>query len=114
MRKFNNTIMSLDYVRDYYEVPAYLGRDVIIDSRLGTITKDMGNYIGVTFHDDLKRKSLPYHPTNGVIYLDSETDLLTLRAKNQRSRDRYDAYLSSETCLSFAEYLGIKISKHRF
>lgn len=97
-----------EYINNYYKVTAEMGRDVIINSRLGTITSDMGNYIGVTFHDNTKRSDLPHHPTSEVIYLDSFTDLSTLKTKNAPSKQRYLDYLHSESSQSFKEWLGIK------
>ena len=99
--------MKFEYVNNYYGVNAELGRDVIIGSRLATITSDRGNYIGVTFHDDARRNDLPCHPTSDVIYLDSFTDLKTIKPKNSRSKQRYLDYLSADSSLSFKEWLGI-------
>lgn len=99
---------NFEYIKSYYNVPAELGRDVAIKGRLASITSDRGNYIGVTFHDDIKRRDLPCHPTSEVIYLDSFTNILKLRTKNHRSKQRYLDYLHSESSLSFKEWLGIK------
>lgn len=99
---------DFEYIKQYYNVPADLGRDIIVGGRPGTITTDMGNYIGVTLHDDAKKRSLPYHPTSEVEYLETFTKLSTLQPKNNRSKQRYSDYLHSESSLSFKEWLGIK------
>jgi len=102
----------MDYIRQYYSVPAEIGRDVTVSGRKGTITSDKGAYIGVTFHDDKKLNSLPCHPTSEVVYLDSFTELKNLQTKNSRSKARYDKYLESEYPGTFAEFLGIT-KKHK-
>jgi hypothetical protein len=89
-----------------YKVNAELGRDVIVSGRKGTITKDMGTYIGVTWHDGNKKRSFPCHPTSEVIYLDTFTDLK--KFKPSRSAQRYLDYLEADSCLTFKQYLGIK------
>lgn len=96
---------EFEYVKEYYKVPAEFGRDVIVGKRKGTITKDMGNYIGVTFHDDEKRNSYPCHPTSEVKYLETFTHLSKLKPKNSRSKERYLNYLESDSSLSFGEWL---------
>jgi len=103
--------MSFEYINQYYKVNADFGRNVTVGSRLGTITEDKGNYIGVTFHDDQKKQSLPCHPTSEVIYLDTFTDLKLVTPKNSKSKQRYLHYLESEYSGTFAEYLGIKKNK---
>lgn len=99
---------NFEYIKEYYKVPAELGRDVIVNGKIGTITQDKNNYIGVTFHNDDKKQSLPCHPTWEVQYLDTFTDLFKLMPKNIRSKQRYLDYLSSDSTLTFAEWLGIK------
>lgn len=98
---------EFEYITQYYKVPAELGRDVTVSGRKGTITSDMGNYIGVTFHDDAKKQSLPCHPTSEVIYLETFTELSKLKPKNNRSKERYLNYLHADSSLSFKEWLGI-------
>ena len=96
------------YVKKYYNVPAEYGRDVLVSGRKGSITKCMGNYIGVTFHDDVKKQSLPCHPTSEVEYLETFTDVSKLKPKNSRSKERYLSYLKSDSSLTFAEWIGVK------
>lgn len=95
-----------EYINNYYKVNAELGRDVTVSGRLGTITSDKGNYIGVTFHDDKKKNSLPCHPTSEVVYLDTFSKLS--KFKPSRSAQRYRDYLHSESSLTFREWLSIK------
>lgn len=99
---------EFEYIKNYYQVPAELGRDVIVDKRNGTITADKGNYIGVTFHDNISHGAYPCHPTSEVVYLDTFTELSKFKLKNSRSKQRYNDYLKSESSLSFREWLGIK------
>ena len=41
--------VSLEYVREYYGVPAEIGRRVTVYGKPGIISADRGHYIGVTF-----------------------------------------------------------------
>lgn len=43
--------MEFEYIKNYYKVPADMFREVTVGGEKGVITKDMGNYIGVTFYD---------------------------------------------------------------
>lgn len=104
--------MEFEYIKAYYKVPAEIGRDVTVGGRLGTITQDKGNYIGVTFHDDLKRNCLPCHPTSEVVYLETFTPLKKLMPKNYRSKQRYQKYLESDSIYSFGEWLKFKIYQY--
>lgn len=102
---------DFEYIKERYGVPAEFGRDVTVNGKIGTITKDMRNYIGVTFHADEKRHSLPCHPTSEVVYLETFTPLKKLRPKNWRSKQRYLDFLSLDTTLTFIEYLSVYHSK---
>lgn len=99
---------DFEYIKQYYQVPADYGRDILVNGRKGSITKDMGNYIGVTFHDDEKKQSLPCHPTSKVEYLETFTPVSNLEAKNHRSKERYLSYLDSDSSLTFGEWIRIK------
>jgi len=101
--------MNFEYIIQYYKVPAAFGRDVIVGKRKGSITEDMGNYIGVIFHDDEKRIIFPCHPTSEVQYLDTFTDMFNF--VKSRSAQRYEDYLHADSSLTFAEWLGIKKKK---
>ena len=61
--------MSFDYVKDYYGVPASLGRRVIVNGRPGIIAADRGHYIGVNFDSDKPGDISNCHPTWRVEYL---------------------------------------------
>ena len=57
---------ELQYVRDYYGVPAYRGVRVNVYGKDGVIEKGEGAYIMVRVDGD--RHARPYHPTDGVTY----------------------------------------------
>lgn len=97
----------MNWINNYYGLNAKIGQNVTVSNRIGTITKDMGNYIGVTFHDDPKLQSLPCHPTSEVVYLDTFTDIKKLRPKNWRSKQRYLDYLSADSSLTFGDWLKL-------
>lgn len=44
--------MNCEYVRAHYNVPAEIGRRVVVDGKPGIITSDRGHYIGVNFDAD--------------------------------------------------------------
>ena len=96
--------MKLHDIQKYYKVPAEIGRDVTVGGKLGTITSDKGHYIGVTFHDDKSKTSLPCHPTSEVVYLETFTPLS--KFKLSRSAQRYRDYLSADSSLTFGEWIG--------
>ena len=62
--------MSFEYIKDYYGVPAALGRRVIVNGRPGIIAADRGHYIGVNFDSDKPGVISNCHPTWMVEYLD--------------------------------------------
>lgn len=57
------------YVRQYYGVPAEIGRLVKWEGRSGVIAADRGHYIGVLFDDQEPGNISNLHPTDGVTYL---------------------------------------------
>jgi hypothetical protein len=63
--------IDFQYIKNQYKVPAEMYREVIVDGKRGVITKDMGNYIGVTFYDNITSEPLPCHPTWEVQYLET-------------------------------------------
>lgn len=89
------------YVRDYYGVPAEIGRRVTVGDRPGIITADRGAYIGVTFDDDKPTVISPCHPTSQVVYGEMGTPRpLT------RSQRRYLDYLEvADVFEDFGHYL---------
>ena len=60
--------MSIEYIRNYYGVPAKRGARIKHFDSLGTITGSHGQYIRVRFDGD--KHSVPMHPTWNVQYLD--------------------------------------------
>ncbi len=97
---------EFQYIKDRYKVPAEMNREVIVDGKKGVIAKDMGNYIGVHFYDNLTTRPLPCHPDWEVTYL--ETFAAPPVKKQTASQKRYQEYYHSESGLTFAEWLGIK------
>lgn len=71
--------MSMKYIRDYYGVPAYRGRRVMVDSeklplKEGVITGSRGQYVRVRLDcsvKGVKARSLNYHPKD-LIYQDPD------------------------------------------
>ena len=94
--------MSCEYVREYYNVPAEIGRKVTVGGKPGIITEDRGHYIGVVFDNDPKLRVLNCHPTSDVIY----GEMGELR-KLSRSQMRYREWVRSDCGLTFAEFIGI-------
>lgn len=95
--------MSCEYVRQHYDVPAVIGRRVVVHGRPGIIAADRGHYIGVNFDDDKPGVIRNAHPTDKVEY----QGMGTVR-KMTRAQRRYQEYLDVADCYdSFAAYLGI-------
>src|SRR5690242_8810153 len=92
--------MACDYVRDYYGVPAEIGRRVIVGGKPGIIAADRGHYIGVNFDSDKPGVILNCHPTSEVEY----GDMGKVR-KPSRHAARYQRYLEYGECFSnFLEF----------
>ena len=94
--------MSLEYIRNYYKVPAEVGRRVKChDTTLeGVIVSATHQYINIHFEGDKKPKG-PYHPTWNLTYLGMGTV-----PKTSRSAERYARYRSLSECFdSFAQFL---------
>lgn len=97
---------NCEYVRDYYNVPACIGRRICFEGEKGTIAKDRGNYIGVNFDKDKPNVIKNLHPTYNVIYLG-----MGKPRKLTRAQKRYQEYLNSayfDAGDSFARFLGIE------
>lgn len=92
----------LDYVVQYYRVPAAIGRRVIAYGKPGIITADRGHYIGVTLDEDPKRHISNYHPIDGIQYGEMADKL-----PKPPKRTKYDQYYDEESTLDFHEWLGI-------
>lgn len=95
--------MSCEYVREYYGVPAVIGRRVVINGKHGIIAADRGHYIGVNFDADKPGVIRNAHPTWEVQY----GDMGDIRPMT-RSQKRYRDYLDADSGLTFAEWIGAK------
>ena len=98
--------LAFEYIRSTYNVPAEIGREVIVNGQCGVIVKDCGHHIGVHFDGDKPNEVTNCHPTWEVEYLG-------IRKLKEPSRGaiRYQEYLNSVCCEaghSFAFFLGIK------
>lgn len=91
---------DFQYVRDYYGVPAQLGRRVVVYGRPGVIAADRGHYIGVNFDADKPGVIRNAHPTDRVEY--GEMGQIRPMTRSQR---RYEAFLEADSGLSFGEWL---------
>lgn len=99
--------MNFQYIQDRYKVPAEMHREVVLDGKKGVITKDMGNYVGVNFYDEITADPLVCHPTWKMEYLDTFNRRPPVK-KLSRSQLRYREFLRDDSGLSFKEWLGIK------
>lgn len=61
--------MGCEYARNYYRVPACIGRRVEVNGRPGVIAEDRGHYIGVLFDDSKPGEVVNAHPTWKVTYM---------------------------------------------
>lgn len=100
------------YIKERYQVPADMHRVVHIAGKKGVITEDMGNYIGVNFYDSVTYHAYPCHPTWEVEYTDVFDHNPPIK-KITRSQRRYREFISSDSGLSFKEWLGIKSVRSR-
>lgn len=99
---------SCSYVRQHYDVPAEVGRRVVVNGKPGIIAEDKGQYIGVNFDEDQPGDIKNCHPTWEVQYLDMGVIRPLPKVKNPRSKQRYQEYLDADWYDgSFAEWLGI-------
>jgi hypothetical protein len=62
--------MNCEYVKNYYKVPAEIGRRVMVDGRRGIIAADRGHYLGVNFDSAKPGVIANVHPTSNVEYLE--------------------------------------------
>jgi hypothetical protein len=95
--------MTCSYVQQHYGVPAEIGRRVLVYGKPGVITEDMGHYIGVNLDEDKPGRVRPYHPTDGVEYLD-----MGKVRKGTRSQSNYQDFLRADCGYTFGEWLKIK------
>lgn len=85
--------MECQYVREFYVVPACIGRRVKVNGRPGVIAKDRGHYIGVSFDNDKPGVIANAHPTSNVEY----RGMGSVR-RATRSQRRYQNYLEFGDC----------------
>ena len=71
----------LQYVRDYYNVPAYKGVKVTAYGKIGVITGADGPYISIRL--DGEKHSRPYHPTDGITYQIEQQAILVVAKDGQ-------------------------------
>lgn len=90
-----------NYAKEYYKVPADIGRKVTYNERPGIIYKDGGTYVAVNFDDEKPGLTHNIHPTDpGLKYL----GIGEIR-KMTRSQQRYRRYLEWNDCFdSFLEF----------
>lgn len=89
-----------EYVKNYYGVPADIGRKVIVDGRSGIIAADRGQYIGVNFDDVRAGLISNCHPTWEVVYGE-----MGIVRKPSKGAARYDRFLEYGDCFdSFIHY----------
>jgi len=94
------------YVRQHYNVPAAIGRRVIVAGKPGVIASDRGHYIDINFDVDKPGVIRNAHPTWEVQYL----DMGTVRPMT-RSQRRYEAFLEAASGLRFGEWLKSPYAK---
>lgn len=101
--------MSCEYVRDYYNVPAKIGRRVIVNGKPGVIAKDCGNYIGVNFDSDKPGVISQCHPAWCVEY----QGMGKVR-KMTRSQARYQRWLEyGDSFDNFRHFLAWDAEQNR-
>ena len=92
--------MECGYVKDYYQVPADIGRLVLVNDQHGIIAEDRGNYIGVNFDSDKPGIISNCHPTWKVEYL----EMGSIRQPT-KSQQRYQRFLEyGDGFHSFIDY----------
>lgn len=95
--------MSFEYIKEYYNVPAEIGRRVTVNGRPGIIVEDKGNYIGVNFDHEKVTVVRSCHPEWEVVY-----GGIGKPRKMSPGQKRYQEYLRSEYEDGFAAWLGIR------
>jgi hypothetical protein len=93
---------NCEYVREFYGVPACIGRRVVAYGEPGIIAEDRGHYIGILLDCDKPGSINNYHPTDGIEYL---AEVGKVRPMT-RSQKRYREYLRDGDCFdSFHDFL---------
>ena len=80
-----------NYIKKYYNVPADIGRKVIIDGKSGVIVKNDSHHLGVNFDSDKATVVSHCHPTWKVTYLD-EFGVIRQLTKSQQRYKRFLEY----------------------
>lgn len=96
--------MMCEYAKQYYKVPADIGRLVKVGGKPGIIAEDRGHYIGVNFDDDDPGVINNCHPTDNVEYL-GMGKVRKLPAKKRKAKERYQRYLEYSDCYHFESFL---------
>jgi len=65
--------VSLEYIRDYYRVPAKKGKIVIYKGKFGIITGARGPHVKVRL--DGEKHAKPYHPSDLIYDLPKGGDI---------------------------------------
>ena len=67
--------MSIQYIRDYYKVPAKVGDEVIAVGSVGRIIGTRGQYLRIRLHCNDSVGT--YHPTWGIEYTAAQDSEVT-------------------------------------
>lgn len=93
--------MNCEYVRNYYGVPAEIGRRVIACGEPGIIAEDRGGRIGILLDKDKPGRVGSYHPTWKIEYL----DMMSKVRQPTRAQARYKRFVEYGDCFgSFIEF----------
>lgn len=95
--------MNCEYVREYYKVPACIGRRVKVYGKPGIIAENRGHYIGINLDADKPSRICNYHPTDEVEYLG-----MGKVRKLTRSQRNYQDFLRADCGHTFAEWMLFK------
>lgn len=99
----------MGYAKDFYQVPADIGRRVTVDGKPGIIAEDRGHHLGVLFDGDKPGHIKPCHPTWRVAY----HGMGRIRTMT-RSQARYQRFLDSwGTWDSFLDFCRWDDAQHR-
>ncbi len=78
-----------NYIKETYNVPADIGRKVIVNGKPGLIIKNNSHYLGVNFDSDKPGVISNCHPTWEVTYLDE----FAQARQPTKAQLRYQRYL---------------------
>lgn len=98
--------MTCAYVKQYYGVPADIGRRVTVDGKPGVIAEDLGHHIGVNFDTDEPGHISPCHPTWRVVY--GEIGVIRqLPKRKAAAKARYKRFMEYGECFeNFRQFLA--------